>query len=78
MRAWFTLGAWFGVLLMFVGVVLLVLTLVKSASQTEGERVLTPVVSFLKYEARDIFYHRLSIPPSFVSLAVIAGGTYCS
>ena len=44
-RAWFTLGAWFGVLLMFVGAVLLTLTLMKSVSRTEGEQpVLTPVV----------------------------------
>lgn len=44
--AWFTLGAWFGVLLMFVGAVLLTMTLFKSVSQKAGEpAVLTPVVS---------------------------------
>ncbi|XP_072018604.1 membrane-bound transcription factor site-2 protease-like [Amphiura filiformis] len=57
LTAWFTLGAWFGVLLMFVGVVLLTLTLVKSVSQEEGEpAVLTPVMPGVNLPVSELGY----------------------
>lgn len=48
LRYWFTCGACFGVVLMFVAVALLLMTLVKAFSQDKPEQVLTPVVSWEK------------------------------
>ncbi|XP_054753404.2 membrane-bound transcription factor site-2 protease-like [Lytechinus pictus] len=56
LRTWFSCGACFGVVLMFVSIALLLMTLVKAFSQDKPEQVLTPVMPGVNLPLNQITY----------------------